>query len=99
MNHKQTELPPETDIPMIVTPFPEEHFGGETSEIEIYDCRGKELMTISRFGGDLVINFFDEDGEPIFTSWYQLKKPAKRNYEKIIKSFEEIKKRLVQQPP
>jgi len=75
-------------------------------DIEIVDCLTKELMTISRpgNGGDMEIAFFDlslpvTEYNKGYRTWFQLKKPYKKNYQEILYHLEEIKKFLVQRDP
>lgn len=63
----------------------------------IWDCRHKELMRIERKGGDVSLEFTDPDGKVLFTSWYQMKKPYKENFEKIIKLFSGLRDLLQRQ--
>ena len=64
--------------------------------VEIHNCVGKEIMKVKRFGGDLVLRFVEAStGKVVFETWFELKKPAKKNFEKVIAQFEEVKKRLV----
>ena len=66
-------------------------------EIEIFDCRHKELLRIERKGGDLSLAFIDSEGKVIFNSWYQMKKPYKETFEKIIKQFSDMRTLLMRQ--
>jgi hypothetical protein len=65
--------------------------------VKIWDCRQKELLRIERKGGDLSLEFRDPDGRVIFTSWYQMKKPYKENFEKIVKLFSGLRDLLERQ--
>jgi len=65
--------------------------------VKIWDCRHKELLRIERKGGDLSLAFIDSEGKVIFNSWYQMKKPYKETFEKIIKQFSEMRTLLMRQ--
>lgn len=54
-------------------------------------------MVISRNSGDLVLKFIDENNKVVFEEWFQLKKPAKKNYQEILVLLEEIRKHLKRQ--
>lgn len=69
----------------------------ENEVVLIWDCRHKELLRIERRGGDLSLEFKDPDGRIIFTSWYQMKKPYKENFEKIVTLFSSLKDLLMRQ--
>lgn len=66
------------------------------SKVLIKDCRGKEDMILTRYGGDAMLSFYEGD-KLKFTTLFQMKKPYKRNWNKIVKLFEELKSKLVQQ--
>ena len=65
----------------------------------IKDCRGKESVLVSRKGGDFELRFIDEDGETEFTIWFELKHPAKKHYDKIVKLFATLENHLVIRNP
>lgn len=65
-------------------------------EIEIHDCRHKEILKVFRVGGDLEIRVYDQHG---FSNqyWSEVKKPVAKNMKKILKHFEAIKALLERQ--
>jgi hypothetical protein len=64
----------------------------------IWDCRKKDIMAIKRVGGDVEIAFFTIGSETsIFKEWFEMKKPYKKNYEKIVKLFNELQTLLERQ--
>lgn len=65
--------------------------------ITIWDCRHREKMIVERVWGDLCISFQKEDGTIVFGSWYQLKKPVPKNFEKIVKYFKGVQSCLERQ--
>lgn len=65
--------------------------------VHVWDCRHKDLMVLQRKGGDLAIEFYDANGKYLFSEWYEMRKPYKKNFEKIIKLFESLKDLLVRQ--
>jgi hypothetical protein len=69
----------------------------ENEVILVWDCRHKEILRIKRISGDLSLEFQDSDGRIIFTSWYQMKKPYKETFEKIINLFSGLKDLLMRQ--
>lgn len=74
-----------------------------SDQISIIDCLARELMIISRpgNGGDIEIAVYDayHKDDLLYTNWFQLEKPYKQNYEKILVYFNEIKKLLIQRDP
>lgn len=65
------------------------------SKVVIKDCRGKEDMVLTRYGGDAMLSFYEGDRLK-FITLFQMKKPHKQNWQKIVKLFEELKSKLVQ---
>jgi len=65
----------------------------------IKDCRGRESLLVNRKGGDFELRFIDEDGKTEFTIWFQMKKPYKVTYEKIVKLFATLETHLVIRNP
>lgn len=67
----------------------------EFQETGIFDCRGKEKILVKRYGGDVAIRVVGKGGKILFESWFELKKPAKVNYEKLLKTLSNIRSLLV----
>jgi hypothetical protein len=65
--------------------------------VKVWDCRHKDLMILRRKRGDLAIEFYDANGKYLFSEWYQMKKPYKETFEKIVKLFSEVKDLLLRQ--
>lgn len=65
--------------------------------VKVWDCRHKDLMILRRKRGDLAIEFYDANGKYLFSEWYQMKKPYKETFEKIVKLFSEMKDLLLRQ--
>lgn len=64
--------------------------------IGIKDCRGKEIMIITRYGGDVLFTFFDVGGNIKFISVFEMKRPYITNWAKILNLFVQIKRKLKQ---
>ncbi len=67
--------------------------------VRITDCIKKEELVISRKGGDLELRFINRRGwlqTPSTIYWFEIKNHSKRNFEKILEKFEEIKALLIQ---
>lgn len=65
--------------------------------IAITDCRAKETMVVTRYGGDIVFTFFDDQtGEFEFFFVVQMAKNSVKNWNDIFGKFAEIKAKLVQ---
>lgn len=64
----------------------------------IKDCRGKETMRIARRGGDLALIFINETNE-VYEIWFQMRKPYKQTYDKIVKLFATLENHLVIRNP
>ena len=71
----------------------------KTVIVRIWDCRHKDLMILRRKGGDLAIEFYDPSGKYLFSEWYQMKRPYKETFEKIINLFAGLKDLLMRQDP
>lgn len=72
---------------------------GKTSRkgIAIKDCRNKEVMVVTRYGGDVLLSFFDIDGtEPKFVCVFEMDENNPKNWAKIFLRFVEIKNLLRQ---
>jgi len=72
---------------------------GETSRegVAIKDCRGKEVMVIIRYGGDILISIYDIDGgEPKLVCVFEMVENNQKNWAKIFLRFVEIKNLLRQ---
>jgi len=64
--------------------------------IVIKDCRAKELMIIARYGGDIIVSFYNVNDltEPTFICLFEMEKNNKMNWNKIFLRFAEIKSML-----
>jgi len=73
---------------------------GENSRdgVAIKDCRGKEVMVLTRYGGDILLSFYDIDGgKPKFECLFEMTENSKKNYSKIFLRFVELKSLLRQE--
>lgn len=73
---------------------------GENSRdgVAIKDCRGKEVMVLTRYGGDIILTFYDVDGEkPKFRCVFEMTENTKKNFSKIFLRFVELKSLLRQE--
>jgi hypothetical protein len=52
---------------------------------------------MERKGGDLSLEFKDPEGRTLFTSWYQMKKPYKETFEKLVELFSNLRELLERQ--
>ena len=69
----------------------------EKEIVKIWDCRHKDLMILRRQGGDLAIEFYNAEGKYLFSEWYQMQKPYKETFEKIVTLFSGLKDLLMRQ--
>jgi len=61
--------------------------------VVINDCRGKEVLTIRRRGGDFETKFATKDGS--FTAyWFEMKKPHAKTYKELEALMMKVKQRL-----
>lgn len=60
--------------------------------ITIKDCRGKEFMIVSRYGGDVKIDFWDEWQLDTYIFVFKMKRNTKKNWKQIKLLFKQIKK-------
>jgi len=64
--------------------------------IAIKNCVGTEVMTITRYGGDIKITIFDYKGKILFEFLAEMTKNHRRYWKQIFNSFAKIKAKLVQ---
>lgn len=73
--------------------------------VEIIDCLGKELFVVYRYGGDIIMEFYDyrcvpeelkEKLSPVYITLFRMRRNSKRNWEKIKEHFIAIKQLLVE---
>jgi len=63
--------------------------------IAIKDCRGKEIMVVTRYGGDIILSFFDVGSDvEKFTFVVEMTGNQKWYWTHILKRFVEIKAKL-----
>ena len=55
-------------------------------------------MRIARRGGDLALIFINETNE-VYEIWFQMRKPYKQTYEKIVKLFAMLETHLIIRNP
>jgi len=65
--------------------------------LEIFDCRRKERLFISKKGGDLEIRVEDLEGKVLYVGWFQMKQPWMRTYREIEAWFTVLKSKLERQ--
>jgi len=66
--------------------------------MEIIDCVAKEKMLIQRYGGDILLEFFDKKGRKIYTFGMEMKRNSPDIYKKIEERIDEIKGFLKERP-
>lgn len=73
---------------------------GKTSRkgVAIKDCRGKETMVVTRYGGDIILSFYDnETTELKFVFVVEMGTNNKLHWNDVFRRFVEIKAKLVQE--
>lgn len=63
----------------------------------ITDCRAKETMVVTRYGGDFMLSFFDNETDLLkFVFVAQMKRNSIHMWNSVLKKFYEIKSKLIQ---
>ena len=65
--------------------------------VAIVDCRVKETMVATRYGGDMIFVFFDNiTKEQKFIFVAEMRKPRKKKWEEILTLIKKLKTKFIQ---